>query len=75
MNQQLNISDKEFDSLTLYEKQILLELQYILKTCEQIKENLKKAISITNKEGELHHKQILAIESMKVWEKIRGNVS
>ncbi|QSL64152.1 hypothetical protein MERGE_000307 [Pneumocystis wakefieldiae] len=74
MNQQLNISNKEFNNLTLYEKQILLELQYILKTCEQIKGNLKKAINITNK-GELYHKQMLAIESMKIWEKIKGNIS
>ncbi|KTW26894.1 uncharacterized protein T551_03356 [Pneumocystis jirovecii RU7] len=70
MNQVLNARNDKFHDLTQSEKQILLELQYILKTCEQIQENLKKAIYLTDKKGELYHKQALAIESMKMWEKI-----
>ncbi|KAG5518927.1 hypothetical protein PMAC_002458 [Pneumocystis sp. 'macacae'] len=71
MNQLLNTGNNKVDDLTESEKQILLELQYILKTCEQIQENLKKAIYLTDKtEGKLHHKQTLAIQSMKIWENI-----
>lgn len=75
MNLPLNTENEEVDGLTQIQKQILLELQYILKTCQQIEENLKMAINMTDKEqGELHRSQALAIESMKIWEKISKGI-
>ncbi|OLL25458.1 hypothetical protein NEOLI_001159 [Neolecta irregularis DAH-3] len=44
---------------------ILLELQKILKTCEAINENLKKAI--TNSKQEVPNSQSNAIQSMEIW--------
>ncbi|KAG4306500.1 hypothetical protein PORY_000488 [Pneumocystis oryctolagi] len=75
MNQVSDATNDEVYNFTQSEKSILLELQYILKTCEQIQENLKKAIYLTDEtKGEFHHKQALAIESMKIWEKIGKEV-
>ncbi|KAG4302302.1 hypothetical protein PCK1_001574 [Pneumocystis canis] len=71
----LNTYNNDINYLTEFQKQILLELQHILKTCEQIQKNLEIAIQLTDEtQGELHHKQTLAIQSMKKWENIGQNI-